>query len=81
MVRFHHTTGGGYRSVEGEARFHVPGTCTFELQARIQVKGIRPWTCQQTALSRTKKAPHLPSPKRPEEKIRGCHRRTERGLL
>ena len=36
MVRFHHTTRGGYRSVEGEARFHVPGTCTFELQARIQ---------------------------------------------
>ena len=36
MVRFHHTTGGGYRSVEGEARFHVPGTCTFGLQARIQ---------------------------------------------
>ena len=36
VVRFHHSTGGGYRSVEGEARFHVPGTCTFELQARIQ---------------------------------------------
>ena len=35
MVRFHHTTGGGYHSVEGEARFHVPGTCTFKLQARI----------------------------------------------
>ena len=36
MVRFHHTRGGGYRSVEGEARFYVPATCTFELQARIQ---------------------------------------------
>ena len=36
MIRFHHTTGGEYRSVKGEARFHVPGTCTFELQARIQ---------------------------------------------
>ena len=36
VVRFHHTTGGGYCSAEGEARFHVPGTCTFELQARIQ---------------------------------------------
>ena len=36
MVRFHHTTEGRYRSVEGGARFHVPGTCTFELQARIQ---------------------------------------------